>query len=419
MALVLFDRVFDRALLARVADGLAVAVAVSLPWSTSATLVLVVVWLVAIALWFIVARPTLERGAVRQTLALPAAVLPIAFVALALAGMLWADAPIAERWGGFQVFLRLLLIPLLFIQFRHSHRGLWVIVGFFVSCTALLLLSWLLKLFPSLPWRWGPGFGVPVKDYVVQSGEFLLCAFGLAHVALTLWQERRRALAVALIVLALVFLANIAFVATARTSLIVLALLLILFGAQRLGWRGAVAIVLLGAVFAAVAWTSSPYLRARVLGLVQEVQRYETEQAETSAGYRLEFWKKSVGIIATAPVFGHGTGSTEEMFRRVKDGTGISAVVTSNPHNQVLLIAIELGLVGVAVLVALWAAHGLLFCLTALPAWLGLAVVVQNVVSSMFFAQLFYFTPGWTYVFGVGVLGGMTLAARDRATPKG
>jgi O-antigen ligase len=412
MPMAMFDRVFDRALLARAADGLAIAVAVSLPWSTSATGILTVLWLLAVL-------PTLDREERRRTLTLPAAVLSVALVALALLGVLWSEAPLGERFGGFQVFLRLLVIPLLFVEFRRSDRGIGVIVGFFVSCTALLLLSWTLKLFPSLPWR-GSGFGVPVKDYVVQSGEFLICAFGLAHVALTLWQERRRALAMGLIVLALLFMANIAFVATGRTSLVVFVVLLVVFGAQRGGWRGAVGVLVVGAALAAATWTFSPYLRTRVLGVVDEIRRYETQDAETSSGYRLEFWKKSIGFIETSPVFGHGTGSTEEMFRRASVGaTGMSAVVTSNPHNQYLLIAIELGLAGVALLIAMWSAHGLLFRAASWPAWLGLGVVIQNVVASLFNAQLFYFTPGWTYVFGVGVLGGMALAARDRAAPEG
>ncbi|MGZ8372511.1 MAG: O-antigen ligase family protein, partial [Rhodoplanes sp.] len=36
-------------------------------------------------------------------------------------------------------------------------------------------------------------------------------------------------------------------------------------------------------------------------------------------------------------------------------------------------------------------------------------VVVQNIVSSLFNSHLFDFTQGWTYVFGVGVLGGLVM----------
>jgi hypothetical protein len=44
-----------------------------------------------------------------------------------------------------------------------------------------------------------------------------------------------------------------------------------------------------------------------------------------------------------------------------------------------------------------------------LAAWIGAGVVVENVVASLFNSQLFYFSPGWIYIFGVGVLGGVML----------
>ena len=45
-----FTRAFDRARLERVADWLAVAVVVALPWSTSGALILMGCWLVALVL---------------------------------------------------------------------------------------------------------------------------------------------------------------------------------------------------------------------------------------------------------------------------------------------------------------------------------------------------------------------------------
>ena len=387
---------------------MAMLVVLSLPWSTSATSVLTGLWVVALV-------PTLDAASLRRVFTIPAAWLPVALCALAVVGMLWADAPMAERLGGLRVFWRLLTIPLLLIQFQRSDRGPWVVGAFFVSCAALLVYSYIITAFPSLP-RAGPTIGVPIKDYVVQSGEFLLCAFALAHMALTQWRERRPRIAIALALIALAFLVNIAFVATGRVTVVVFCVLVVVFGIQRRSWKGAVAGALIGAALLAAAWASSSYLRSRVLGVGEEIRQYETQNAETSSGYRLEFWKKSVGFFVTSPIIGHGTGSTEELFRRAKVGTGISAAVTGNPHSQILLIAVELGIVGVALLFAMWLAHGLLFCGNTLPAFIGLGVVVQNVVSSLFNAQLFYFTPGWTYVFGVGVLGGMVLAGREKTS---
>jgi TRAP-type C4-dicarboxylate transport system permease small subunit len=67
------------------------------------------------------------------------------------------------------------------------------------------------------------------------------------------------------------------------------------------------------------------------------------------------------------------------------------------------------------VLVAMWIAHLLLFSGGGLTAWVGMAVVVQNVASSTFNSHLFDFTSGWLYVFGVGVVGGMVLRERNAA----
>jgi O-antigen ligase len=43
--------------------------------------------------------------------------------------------------------------------------------------------------------------------------------------------------------------------------------------------------------------------------------------------------------------------------------------------------------------------------------WIGLVVVVQNVVSSLFNSHLFDFHEGWIYVLGVGIAGARPLAA--------
>ena len=118
--------------------------------------------------------------------------------------------------------------------------------------------------------------------------------------------------------------------------------------------------------------------------------------------------KGSLEIIASAPVFGHGTGSITEEFQRITSGkTGVSATPTVNPHNQTFAVAIQLGVVGAVVLWAMWIAHIVLFSGPTAIAWLGLIVVVENVLSSTVHSHLFDFNSGWLYVFGVGVLGGM------------
>jgi O-antigen ligase len=151
-----------------------------------------------------------------------------------------------------------------------------------------------------------------------------------------------------------------------------------------------------------------------------ELDKYRQENAASSTALRIEFWKKSAGFIAAAPLIGHGTGSMPELFRRAAAGeSGASAVTSVNPHNQFFAVAVQLGLLGGAILIAMWVAHLALFRGGGLIAWIGLAIVLQNVVSSLFNSHLFDFFHGWFYVFGVGILGGMALRGASGSAPPG
>jgi O-antigen ligase len=396
--------------LGQIADGLAAAVAVSLPWSTSATGVLVVVWLIALV-------PTLDAAAVRREALSGAGGLPLLLWMLAAIGMLWADVSWSERIAGLSGFHKLLFIPLLLAQFRRSSQANWVIVGFLVSSAVLLVVSWALVLTPGLTWRGRLSPGVPVKNYIMQSAIFAICAFGLIGQASELWRTRAR-LSLGLLLLAAAFIANIVYVSTARTTLVVLAVMLVLWGLRQFGWKGALGAALIGAILAGAVWASSPYLRERISVAVQELQTYEVGDVNTPTGLRIEYWKKSLAFIAEAPVIGHGTGTIPKLFQRDATAATISMLVTTNPHNQVLAVAIELGFVGAVALLAMWLAHLALFCAGSLAAWFGLLVASYNIVSSLFNSHLFDFGQGWLYVLGVGVTGGMVLRAAAKAEDK-
>src|SRR5207253_7067964 len=130
-------------------------------------------------------------------------------------------------------------------------------------------------------------------------------------------REHHRRVAAALAALAIVFLLNITFVAVARSTLVIFVVLLVLIALQRFAWKGTLAILVAGAVFAGFAWAASPYMRARVYSVVQEIQEYRFQDEATSSGLRLEFWRKSLRLIADAPVFGHGTGTVLDLFREL------------------------------------------------------------------------------------------------------
>jgi len=391
--------------LVQLADGLAVAVAAALPWSSSAVNILAVLWLLALL-------PTLTARDVRRELGTAAGALPVALVLFGAFGMLWADVTWPERLGGLDSFLKLLLVPILLAQFRRSGRGPWVLGGFLVSCTLLLALSSASLLWPDVVLH-GENAGVPVKNAATQCTEFVLCAFALLFLAVNLYRTRP-AIAAALVVLAFVFLVNVYVIAIASTPAVVsllaassVAALSVLLAGKTLSRR--VMLMLLAAVAAVcvVAWIGSPQLRAGVAKAWTSIQPVPGNEANP-LGSRPEFWKKSLHFIGDAPLIGHGTGSVHQLFADAKVGTiGHAAAVTLNPHQQTLAIGIQLGLTGIALLWAMWLAHLALFRGGSLAAWVGLTVVTQNIVGSLVESTLFDFTLGWIYVLGVGIAGGM------------
>jgi O-antigen ligase len=395
-------------ILERLPDWLAIGVAISLPWSTSATSILIALWLVAILV-------TLHMRAVRRELATAAGGLPVCLWLLAALGSLWATVPWVERLGGLDGFHRLLVIPLLLAQFRRSPHGLRVLYGFLFSATCLATVSWGLALTGIvIP---GKSPGVPVKDYISQSGLFLLCGFALIGAVFEFWRTRQARTSLWLVVPAAVFLANIALVATSRTTLFVAPVLAGALGYRQLGVRGLVAGGLALCLLGGVAYHESPYLRTRINNSLDELRAYREANAANPTGQHLEYLKKSWRIVAGAPLVGHGTGSIPEEFRHAKVGeTGAASEAPVNPHNQIFAISIQLGLLGAAVLLAMWIAHLMLFRGQGLVAWIGLLLVVQNMASSMVNSHLFDFTQGWLYVFGVGVTGGMVLRHKDSAS---
>ena len=407
-----FSRIghFDRSSLATLADRAAVAVAMALPWSTSAVGI-------AIAVWLLVLLPTLDAASVKRELATAAGGLPVLLWCLGLIGMLWADVSWHDRFAGLDSFHRLLAIPLLLAQFRRTGNGFWIVGGFLISSIALLIASYVVAF--AFGDRWHGVYGVPVHDTIFQGSVFLICAFGALGYAALVRDKRSQSWLIALFAIGALFLINFAFVTTSRIALVIAPLLLSLLGWRLLGWKGALGAVLLAAMAGSAMWVASPVLRERIARSVVEVQKYHAADEATSIGEHIAFLKESLPIIASGPIIGHGTGSIAEQFRGITVGkTGVSAMPTVNPHNQTLAVAIQLGLVGAVALWAMWIAHVALFSGASSVAWLGLVLVTENILSSTVHSHLFDFNGGWLYVFGVGVLGGTTLAERDSVSKK-
>jgi O-antigen ligase len=401
----------DRAHFRRLADFLAVAVAIVLPWSTTATGICVAVWLVVLL-------PTLDTAALKRELATAAGGLPVLLWCLGFVGMLWADVSWADRLHGLGSFSKLLIIPLLLAQFRRSEHARHVINGFFISSTTVLIVSLVLT-FVHMPTSPNKLVGVPVHDDIFQNTEFLVCVFGLLGFAFYEVRKQHWAAALSFFAIAALFFVDLSIVIFSRIAPVVILVLLVLLGWRFFRWRGILGACVAAAVLGTVAWLASPTLRERVNQSAQEINLYLASNAATPIGAHMAFLRESLSIVAAAPLAGHGTGSIPEQFGRVSAGqSGASGIATVNPHNQTFAVAIQLGIIGAVVLWAMWIAHFLLFRGAGLTEWIGMVIVTENVVTSAVHSHLFDFANGWLYVFGVGVLGGAVLRERAELSTK-
>ncbi len=402
----------DRARWTLGADVFAILAALTLPWSTSLPGIFVPCWLIAVA-------AVMDWRAFGRSLIRPICYWPLALAALAAIGILWSDASWAERFRGASPLLKLLVLPALFYHFERSSRGIWVLVAFLVSCVLLMLMSWLVVFEPSIslkaPDSWGAGRGIFVKNHIAQSQEFGLCAVALAYPIVWLLQSGRIWQALALGAISFSFVVNMAFVTISRTAMVTIPIMIVVFALLHLTWRSRLLIAVGLLVVTAVSFATSPQLRQTLDTFAQDYRLYATRDEATSAGLRLEFWKKSLRFFIQAPMIGHGTGSTQGLFERAANGDAESASgkIINNPHNQTLNVAVQWGVVGIVLLYAMWWAHLRLFRGEGLVAWIGLLVVVQNIFTSLFNSHISDFHEGWMYVLGVGVAGGMAVRAKS------
>jgi O-antigen ligase len=420
-------------------DVFAILTAVALPFSTSLTAIFVVAMLIA---WV----PFLDLRAFLQSLQRPIAAVAIAFFILALVGTLWSDAAWGTRLYAVFPTAKLLMLPVLFYHFERSERGVWVMIAFLISCTLMMILSWTVTCAPNLTLKpaTDASRGIFVKNYIDQSQEFTLCSVALAYPVVQLLRGRKIWPALALCAIGLSLIANMVFVVVSRTALVTLPIMFALFGLVHLRIRTNLLILGAAVVVGLAAWTvpfgtvrsriapnlcavrsapaeapvsevvASPQLEWTIKTFKRDYQLYEEEQVPTSIGERFTYWKQSLRFIADAPLVGHGTGSSKGLFEHAAQAPdwarGIR--VFPNPHNQTLNVAIQWGALGVVVLYAMWVAHVLMFRGADFANWIGLLVVVQNFLTSVFNSHIFDFHEGWMYVLGVGIAGGMVLKSK-------
>jgi O-antigen ligase len=119
-----------------------------------------------------------------------------------------------------------------------------------------------------------------------------------------------------------------------------------------LSWRKALALFLGCLLILASAWQFSPSLRLRAVETVNDVKAFTRGEATSGGGIRLEMFALTSEMIAEKPLAGHGIGTWAPRYQERAKGLPTGEMTT--PHNDYLLYAAELGMLGLAVLCWLW-----------------------------------------------------------------
>jgi O-antigen ligase len=157
----------------------------------------------------------------------------------------------------------------------------------------------------------------------------------------------------------------------------------------------------------ALVFQVSTAFRDRMNQVVSEVAVHrQGSTQDTSSGTRLEYWRASLQAIAEQPLAGHGAGSWNQTYRRLK-GPQASKLndTVSDPHQLFLLWAVEGGLLGLALLCAVLAAlwrygRGL----AANDGHALQAMVLALVISGLFNSMIYGIGMGDFFCIGLGIL---------------
>jgi O-antigen ligase len=360
------------------------------------------------ALLLVVLLAWLASGHYREKLssirANPVASMALVFIFLLLAGCTYGSG----NWQDAVHFLRkyssLLYLPVLVTLFANERDKRNALIAFGAAMFVTLVLSyglWLGLLPPAWVKNHTADNPVVFKLHITH-GIFMALASFLAVVAAVYVTDRRWR--IVLIIAAALAAFNVLFMVQGRTGYLVMGTLAAYFFFARFRWRGlAVVIFIAAAVVAAGVVTDSPFV-SRIALMFSEMHQWKAGSGgNTSIGIRMDFYRICWALIQDHPIFGVGTGGFIQAYADKVAGTGL--VAWNNPHNQFLLTTVQLGVVGLLVLLALFATLWSAADKQPKPVQLAArALVLTMLVGSLFNSLLIDHAEGLLFAWMAGVL---------------
>jgi O-antigen ligase len=271
--------------------------------------------------------------------------------------LLWTEANTESALYSYVKHAKLLAI-LLVVSFIRTQREARLCLLFYAGGQGFLLLSsWLI--FTGIPVPWAAD---TATKYVVFS-TYLDQSIMFATMAAVFWHLRCEGMWPKWIGIAAAILAlsNALLLLEGRTGYLVAltSMSLAVMWAMPKRFRLTALAVTPLAVLLSLTFMSAQ-VHERVTKIYNESVNYSKSQqvaAADSSGWRLNAWRRSVQAIATNPMKGHGVGAWTPAIKEFEDGNTATLLYGegnhSNPHQEYLLWGVELGVVGLLLLIAL------------------------------------------------------------------
>ncbi len=303
-------------------------------------------------------------GAVRQKLVgRQPDFIPLIYLAMAafVTSVLWSSASDAAIGKSLAQHGNLLVIPLVFFLQRSRRDAVIALQVLMLGQFVLLLGTWGLYLGLAVPWAQvgsesiGTRYAV-FSSYLDQSIMGAVFATLVWHLREIIPSSIRRFVVPLSIGLALGAVFGLFIGRTGYVVALVLVTVSVFWEMPaRWRWAGLGAPVFIGLLV----WLAAPQALDRMWLVKTEVaavaQNSTPVAAETSSGIRLHFWQHSLIALQKSPWTGHGAGSWSSQYDALQPGFGLPGYVPTvgNPHQEYLLWAVELGLPGLALLLAI------------------------------------------------------------------
>jgi len=296
---------------------------------------------------------------------------PIARAAILLFSMLavamvYGATPLKEAVSILGKYIDLMFIPIFIFLLSNEDARRRARNAFLLAMALTLVASYLvgLGLVPVMSWmNFAAASDNPVifHSHITQNN---MMAFAVM-LALLEWRDAATsAKRFAWGVFALLGTINVLFMVQGRTGYLIMLALLGWFAWSSLsrqmlkrgrqwGWRQGIVVMMAILAGAFLAYHASARLHDRITLVLSEYQEWAPDHGKsTSTGQRLDFYSNTLQIVREHALIGVGTGGFPAAYAQQTEGRDV--IKTHNPHNEYLMIAVQTGMLGLALLLFLF-----------------------------------------------------------------